>query len=232
MLGILVLVATLLLQQQLTTHTPGEPQEAWIIPAIMGAVSLVDYLKNRRKDKQVAQEQQQANQQMQGATNDAGARANTREQAADTSRQNYEQQLEGFDPQTYAHETAGALAGDFGELYQGMETQRRLATQRSGFLGAPTGIGSQTRDLNTRIARSLAGVSMDTARMKQGSIDRYGDLQREDASRAEGARDREVDLIAGNRDYATGAQNDRTQRRNGVLNALATGAGAYYGSRG
>lgn len=177
----------------------------------MGILSALGFTENKNEKR--------ARNSMDAATTYERQRADYADETAGRSRNRYTDLLQGFDPQKYARETAGALAQDAGEAYNQGQGQLALRAQRSGFINSGGGQGALNRDTSSRLARALAGLSMQAGQMEQGRIDRFGDLHQTDVGVSENQRDRSLDLLAGNRDAAIQSRNSRLQGTTGVLKA-------------
>lgn len=200
----------------------------WALVA-MGAGALYNHFKGKKDQKKVDQAQQP----LQAATAAEGVRAAGLEQQQISSRQDYLTRLNAFNPQAYASQAAGADAANIFEQFQYDESGRKTNLQQRGFgSGSPLGSFRNRESFNVRLANALAGRSMEAAGMEHSRIRDYGDLNRFDAGRADLSRERELDLMVGNRDFAQGQANAGSTRRNQLLGLLAQGVGAYYGSRG
>lgn len=184
----------------------------------MGILSFLGFTENKNEKR--------ARQQMEAATHTEQRRTGALDEQAASSRGRYTELLGGFDPRSYMREAAEAEADELGEMYNEGEGQRRLSAQRSGFINSGGGIGRLNRDFSKRLARALSGLSLQTAGLEQGRIDRFGDVASMDRGYAENSRDRSLDLLAGARDAAVQSRNSRLRGTMGLVNAgtrLATG---------
>lgn len=148
---------------------------------------------------------------------------------ASVSRGRYVNLLKGFDPREYASETATALAEDSAEARNREANRRARTMNRRGFFGANLGRAQSNRDFNDRLARSLARLSLDTAGMEMGRIDRFGDLYQSDVGVQERSRNRYLDLLAGNRDADLLRRQMETERRGQWFDFFGDVAGGAAG---
>lgn len=95
---------------------------------------------------QVAQDEQK----FRGMSDQEAARAKQLTTSSDAG-------MAAFDPSSYTATAAGAQAKQFGEVAKGLEANRNVSMNRRGFLGSPVGAGAMGRDLNQRIATTVAG---------------------------------------------------------------------------
>lgn len=147
----------------------------------------------------------------------------------DESRGAYRERLDSFDPQSYMKEAAGAVGSELYEQLGQVDAARRRGHNARGLMpGSPMGMGNQSRDFNTRLARATAGLAMQAGQMEQGKIDRYGDLHSEDRGYEEQGHQTYLDLLAGDRDYEGQRRRDRLGTTMGVarVGMQAAGMGA------
>lgn len=200
------------------------------LPLISAGVSLVGgILGGRRSGAEKA-----ADRAMRYATSDQERRtsgydtdARRMGRTAEGSRNTYLDALMGFDPGEYASTTAGALFDEFGETAERAEAGREVALNRRGFLGSGVGTGQMNRELATRLARELAGLSMQTAGLEQGRISGLGSVAGLDQGRyqydravAEDSRNTYLDMLAGNRDRAVDRGNARRKAIGGAFDSV------------
>lgn len=181
----------------------------------MGILSALGFTENNTEKR--------ARQQAEAAQAAEQNRAGALDQQAATSRSRYQGALDAYDPQAFMKQAAESQISDLGEQYGQAEGQRRIAANRSGFINSGGGIGAQTRDFNTRLARALSGLSLQTAQLQQNKVGMQGDLYSGDVNQATGARDNYLDITSANRDAATASRNSRL---NGTLGIVKAGASA------
>lgn len=168
---------------------------------------------------------------MEAAAADEMARSGRYEAQANESRTRYLSQLDSYDPGAYAREQAGAITDEFGEDYANAEAGRRTGLARRGFYGGSVGRGMLNKQLSTRLARDLSGLAMQTAQMKQGQIDRYGNVYEGDRQAGMYSHGQYLDLLAGNRDAQIDKRNATWGGVTGVLGAGLNAAATYYGKK-
>lgn len=179
----------------------------------MGLFSFLGFTENKNEKR--------ARENLDAATRAEQARTGQLDQQAAESRNRYTSLLEGFNPQDYMKQAAGSVAADLGEAYNQGEGQRRLAAQRSGFINSGGGTGALQRDFSGRLARALAGLSLQTAGMEQNRISSFGDVYGTDRGYAEGSRMNSLDMLAGARDAAIQSRNSRLSGTVGLANAAS-----------
>lgn len=89
-----------------------------------------------------------------------------------------------FDPSQYTAQAAGAQAKQFGEVAKGLEANRNVSTARRGFLGSPIGSGAMGRDLNQRIATTVAANAQTQAGQRLGQLNSMAGTAENAQSRA------------------------------------------------
>lgn len=179
-----------------------------------------------------SQEERDAAARMKGAGEEQRVRTGRLDTQVGQSRGQYLDRLSGFDPQEYMKEAAGAMMSEASEGYQRATNARGRSLNSRGLFRSTIGKGRQDQDFAERLARAMSGLSMQTAQMEQGRIDRFGDLHSEDRGYAENSRETYLDLLGGDRDYEMGRRRDRLGTTLGVARTAAAfvpGAGAPAG---
>lgn len=138
----------------------------------------------------------------------AGAAANT----------DYLARIKSFDPMSYLRQGAAAGMDAIAEGYGETEAARTMSLNRRGLYGSNIGGGAATRDLNTRVAREIAGRSSEAMQAEQYNTAQLG-------SYAQNQQNTYLDLLTGAMDRETAAKNARKQR----WASLAGGLGALAG---
>lgn len=177
----------------------------------MGILSALGFTKNK--------DQKRAEEAFRGAMGSEGRRRKGFDSNAENTRGRYLGLLEGYDPQEYMQEAAGAVGADLNEQLVATTADNNQALNARGFFGSGINAGRIGKDFNNRLARALASLSLQTAGLEQGRIDRFGRQAETDAGRADYSRSNELDLIAGNRDSEVANRNSRLGGTMGILNA-------------
>lgn len=151
------------------------------------------------------------NQKYSGATDAAGA-------AARRTGSLYESRLTAFDPMAFMREGAAAGMDAIGEGYAETEAMRRRSLNRRGLGGSDFGGGAATRDLNSRVAREIAGRSQVAAGMQM-------DVNSELGAQSRYQNDSYLDLLTGAMDREEAQKNAKRSR----WKSLAGGLGALAG---
>lgn len=138
--------------------------------------------------------------------------------AGRTASGDYLSRIKTFDPMAYLKEGAAAGMEGIAEGYGQTESMRRFSLNRRGLYGSDIGGGQATRDLNTRVAREIAGRSSEAMQAEQYNTAQLG-------SYAQNQQNTYLDLLTGAMDRETAAKNARKQR----WASLAGGLGALAG---
>jgi hypothetical protein len=153
---------------------------------------------------------------------------------ADATRAQYVDRLNNFDPAKFLHEQTAAVLADEGEAFLGAEGDRMQSLNQRGIFGANLGGAQSKRDLNTRVARSIAQGAFQTAGLEQNRIQQFGSLYGSDAARAERSHERGIDLTIADTELGIAEENRRREEKRrkragrfGLAGAVLGGAGGF-----
>lgn len=138
---------------------------------------------------------------------------------AANSRNRFSDALYGFSPMQYMQQAGGSIFSSLSEQFGREESARRAGMNRAGMLRSGIGNADALNSFNERLARAIAGLSMQGGQMEQERIGMMGGLYN-------------TDLNQQNRFYdaATGLSASLMQQRNANMQANRNRRAALWGA--
>lgn len=205
------------------------------IPAAIAIGSAIGgAIKSRRARKLAERTGQQTQQAYQGMSRDALRREAESRGQEQQSRNVFMEAAQGardFDPQSYARETAGALAADTSDAVRRGARAQDIGNARRGF-NSPAGQSRVRAQSQENLNRQLAGLSMDAGRMRSDAMSNYsntmGNVYNTDSNRTNNY----YDAALGLQGSAIGARHQSGMGQAGYMAGQAGNAYQMAGTMG
>jgi hypothetical protein len=134
--------------------------------------------------------------------------------------------IDGFNPMDYTRTQAGAMATELGSEFAEQEGRRMASLNSRGLYRSDLGGARAQSAFQNRMARALAGLSMQGAQMEQGRLNALSAMDRDDVARYE---DMGVGLNMTDRAQRDADTASRRGMWGSLIGAGATVGGAYLG---
>jgi hypothetical protein len=109
----------------------------------------------------------QAQRGMNAMADDAQRRFDQSQGQANESRGLWQSAVQGFDPQAYMREAAGAAYGDISQAHRAANAQRQVGLNQRGLFASDLGGARTQRHFDDQLAQRLSGLAMQAGQMEQ-----------------------------------------------------------------